>query len=87
MLKGKTPEQLFDFVNEGNVAPVSVARDSTSKPDACFVLRDKYRQAKGKKVHLMDIGPTGEYKFDNSEIVIRNVSRPVTPVTRFFCMS
>lgn len=84
MLKGKTPKQLFDFVNEGNAAPVSVVRDSTSKPDAYFVLRD--RQAKGKKVHLMDIGPTGEYKFDNSEIVIRNVSRPVTQVTGFCCM-
>lgn len=77
VLKGKTPTQLFDFVNKGNAAHMSVSQDSTSKPDAYFVLRDEYRQAKGKKAHLMDIGPTGEYKFNNTEGAIRDVSRPL----------
>lgn len=83
----KTPKRLFDFVNEGNAAPKSAGRPSTSKPDAYFVLRDEFRQAKGEtkgkgkgkekgkeKAHWMDIGPTGEYKLDNSEKVIQDVS-------------
>lgn len=85
IFNNKTPKQLFDFVNEGNSAPRSAGRPSTSKPDAYFVLRDEFRQAKGEtkgkgkskgkeKAHWMDIGPTGEYKLNNSESVIQDVS-------------
>lgn len=88
ILKRKTPKRLFDFVNEGNSVPVSAGRPSTSKPDAYFVLRDEFRRAKGKfkgkgkekgkeKTHWMDIGPTGEYKLDNTEKAVRDVSRLV----------
>ena len=80
-LGDKCPKRLFDFVNEGDGTPLSVEQGSTSKPVCFFLLCKGNRQTEGKTgikkretAHWLDIGPTAQYKADNSERATRDVS-------------
>lgn len=61
---GLTDEPTTTFTNSPHYVPKGVWRNSTSKPDGFFVLRN--RRAGGTP-HWMDIAATGEYKRDDTE--------------------
>lgn len=83
VLGDQCPKRLFDFVHEADRAVVPDAQNSTSKPDCYFLLREEHLPTKGnletaaqakQTVHWTHIGPTAQFKSDNSERAVRDVS-------------